>query len=1079
MTDPNLPGHPPPDTIAAFAEGRLKRAEMPELLAHLEGCEDCMTALEIAGETAEEEGTATGTGTEPRNTRWWLLAAAAVLVAVMAIPLAQNRLQFASRSAVARLAALAPPDARVIEPRLSVGFAWAPYRGPVRASAGGQDTRQMKLAGVAGELVDRANADTSSAAAQHDAGIALLAIEEPLQAIDRLRTAATLRQDARAWSDLAAAQYAAALRLERPALYAEALASADLALRRKAQLPEALFNRALILERMGLAQEARAAWQRYLEIDPSSPWAREAESRLSRLPEQSGDALFREDVPRLESAAARGDRQFVTGVVSRFPEQARAWGEAEYLGRWGEAVRANDGPEAERLLAIARVLGDVLTATSGESLLRDAVRAVDAAGAERLMLAEGHAIYRRGRIAYSRQQPTVAEPDLRRAATLFAANGSPMSLMARYYAANVRFDGSDAATARGELEVLIREAASHSSYHALGALARWQLAVCLMVDADWGAVLPLLGESAAAFRQLGERNNLGFVETLTAHALSSAGSPDAAWAARIRSFELLSRDGRGDRLVAGIHDAADAEVRNGCSDCARSLLRVEESLSRTAGNDVLLADALSREALLDATHNDMDLAMQKLAEATVVTRRIPDAKLRARRAADLALAEGAARWGTDPRTAEAALTRAVTAYREMGVPLFLPDAYLLRARARNVLGDAAGSADDVDHGIREVTRHPVAMAGSVTGTSVLRAGPALFEEAVRASLARGDFEAAFAYADASHARLAEPVQAAEVQQRLLGSGTAVLELFALPHEVVAFCITEREMSVARQSLWPGKLARLVEEQDEQVLYDLLIRPSERALDGAEALIVVPDEEMADLPFAALFDRVTSRYLVERFRVAVAISAASLRPAGPPAPRSLLGVTLPSLQSVAALPETSSEVNDVALMYGRSRALSGPSATFAAFLAAATDANTIHVAGHTERQPGIGDAALVFAGGDRVTWRSAASRALPHSVVVLAACETLRTPHAAQTRALSLGAGFIAGGVAEVVGTLAPIADVDARELFRSIHRQLAAGVGTAEAVHRAQLEAVARDRRGAWRSIALLTTRIDASRREL
>lgn len=1073
MTDPILPGHPPPDTIAAFAEGRLKRAEMPELLAHLDACEDCMTALEIASETHAEEAA------PPRNTRWWLLAAAAAIVAVLAIPLMRNRLPLGTRSAVSRLAELAPADARIVEPRLSGGFAYAPYRGPVRASADGPDTRQMKLAGVAGELVDRANDEASSAAAQHDAGIALLVIEQPLPAIDRLRIAATRANDAKTWSDLAAAQYAAALRLERASLYAEALASADRALTLDVRLAEGLFNRALILERMGLTQEARAAWQRYVEVDPSSPWASEARSRLSRLPVASSDALFRQEVPRIEAAAARGDRRLVSGVVARFPEHARAWGEAEYLGRWGEATLANDAPEADRLLAVARVLGDALAVSNGESLLRDAVRAVDDAGARRLPLAEAHATYRRGRIAYSRLQPSAAEPDLRRAATLFAANGSPISLMARYYTANIRFDRSDVATARTDLEMLIREAASHSGYAALGALVRWQLAVCLMVDADWGAVLPLLTDAATAFRRLGERNNLGFVETLTAHALSSAGDPDAAWAARIRSFQLLSSDGRGDRLVAGVHDAADAEVLNGCSDCARSLLLVEESLSRTAGNDVLLSDALIREALLDATRGETEAATQKLAEARVVTRRIPDAKLRARRGADLELAEGAAHLTSDPQRAEASLTRAVASYREMNLALYLPDAYLLRARARTRLGNAPAAAEDLDDGIRELARHSVALAGKATGMSVLRAGTALFEEAVRASLDRGDVAAAFAYADASHVRLAEPVQAAELQRRLQGSGTAVLELVALPDEVVAFCITEHGTSVARKPTAREQLAALVARRDEQALYDLLIRPLEQSLAGAAELIVVPDESFDGTSFAALFDRVTSQHLIERFRVAVALSAASLRVAGEPSPRSLLGVTLPSITSVAALPESSNEVDDVARLYPRSRTLSGAAATLAAFLAAAPDANTIHVAGHTERQPGIGDAALVFAGGDRVTWRGAASRALPHSVIVLAACETLRTPHSAQSRALSLGAGFIAGGVSEVVGTLAPIADVDARELFRSFHRQFAAGVGTAEAVRRAQLEAVARDRRGAWRSLALLTTRIDASRRTL
>ena len=73
---------------------------------------------------------------------------------------------------------------------------------------------------------------------------------------------------------------------------------------------------------------------------------------------------------------------------------------------------------------------------------------------------------------------------------------------------------------------------------------------------------------------------------------------------------------------------------------------------------------------------------------------------------------------------------------------------------------------------------------------------------------------------------------------------------------------------------------------------------------------------------------------------------------------------------------------------------------------------------------------------------------------LAACETLRRPDSSQTLALSLGGGFLAAGADDVIGTLAAIGDQDAHRIFYSIHRRLAAGVDAAEAVRRAQIEAL-------------------------
>jgi len=249
------------ELLAAFADGKLKRSEMPAVLEHLRDCPKCMSALEAANEVV-------GTR-EVRPFRWWWAAAvAAVIAAVLIVPLLRREV-----SPITRLVRYAPTDARLVEPRLSGGFAWAPYRGPERASTPTGDPQHWKLTGAAGEIVEEANR-SRSAGGEHAAGVALLMMERSADAIARLQAAADQSpRDASRWNDLAAAQYSAARTLERPSLYPRALAACDRALTIDATFPEALFNRALILERLGLGQEARAAWTRYLERDPSSRWA--------------------------------------------------------------------------------------------------------------------------------------------------------------------------------------------------------------------------------------------------------------------------------------------------------------------------------------------------------------------------------------------------------------------------------------------------------------------------------------------------------------------------------------------------------------------------------------------------------------------------------------------------------------------------------------------------------------------------------------------------------------------------------------------------------------------------------------
>ena len=204
----------------------------------------------------------------------------------------------------------------------------------------------------------------------------MVLIDKPEEAIARLE-AATSRapREAKAWSDLAAARYAAAALRGRTSLLPEALAAVERALAIEPRLPEARFNRALILGRLGLTQQARRAWQAYLEVDNSSPWATEARQRLATIPVTTGDAEFRRELPRLESAAVANDKRTVVELVQRHPQQSRANAEGDHLGRWGAAVRRGDAAEAVRLLAICRQIGDALAPLAGETLLRDVVRA--------------------------------------------------------------------------------------------------------------------------------------------------------------------------------------------------------------------------------------------------------------------------------------------------------------------------------------------------------------------------------------------------------------------------------------------------------------------------------------------------------------------------------------------------------------------------------------------------------------------------------------------------------------------------------------------------------------------------------
>lgn len=1009
--------HPDDETLALFVEGGLERAAVDGVLAHLGDCGECLRRIQGAN---EERQAASSAAPGPHRVAWRPLAiAAAIVVAFLGI-VTVVRQPRAPGSATERLVALAPRDARTVEPRLAGGFAWAPYRGPMRAS---EETKNYRLFGAAGELVEESKSDQSPAA-QHSAGTALVLIARPDEAVARLRAAAQKQPaDAALRNDLGAAEYAAALKLNQPSRFVDALAAFDEVLAADPRNAEASFNRALTLERLGLHIEARQAWQQYLRVDAVSPWAAEARERLQRLPATTGESRFRNDQPRLELAAASGDRAALDALVQRYAQAARTFAETEYLGRWA-ATRS------EESLAIARAIGGSLERLTGETLLRDAVAAIDRAGTERDALAEAHLAYRRGRIAYSRQAPAAAEPELRRAAELFVRGGSPMALVARYFRANTEFDQNEVTRARHELELLLGEAEARPGYKALAAQVRWELALCLMTDDDWSGALPLLVASRHGFDSLGETSSRGFLDGLQGDALTSLGRPDEAWAARTRSFDALSHDGWGDRLAISIGAAARAELRSGRLEAARSLAALEMNALRTTGNDFLLANALVRGALLDVRLGDAAAASAKADEASVAASRLLDAPMRARSLADVQFARGAVLLHHDARAAAAALDRALEGYVDAEAPVFLTETHLLRARAALQLGDRDRALRELERGIAAYERHPQ--------TSVLDAGREVYEEAIRLTLDRGDVAAAFVWCERARGVRADGLAA--IQRRLAGSGAMLVAPAVVAGERIAFVIREDEVIILRRVESSARLFR------------------ELPLQGVTQVIVIADPDSDGAAIAA-------SQLVDRVAVAFAPSASVLRRETLPLPRSIAAVAVASRD----LPSSREELAELVRLYPQSLEAHG---TFASV--AATRADVIHVSGHAE---GGNDATLVFRG-ERISPRRIAAATLGgQPLVLLAACETLRAARSPLRRTLSLGEGFLAAGARGVIGTVVPIADNDARAIFGRIHRHLVAGRSAADALRLAQIESMSADRtNGAWRAVVLLTRTIEAGK---
>jgi CHAT domain-containing protein len=232
--------------------------------------------------------------------------------------------------------------------------------------------------------------------------------------------------------------------------------------------------------------------------------------------------------------------------------------------------------------------------------------------------------------------------------------------------------------------------------------------------------------------------------------------------------------------------------------------------------------------------------------------------------------------------------------------------------------------------------------------------------------------------------------------------------------------------------------------------------------GTARLVVVPDADLYGLPFRALWDDSSGRYLDEELVLSLAPSVRlALDPPGPrppPAPpRPFAALSLgfgefaPQL-GLRSLPRAAAEATAVRAVYPGDRPACSAN-DWDNFRQCAPSCDVIHLATHAAAGPTPSTSWLAW---PRETvdlnqlWRELPD--LPaRPLVVLSSCESAAV--AAGGEGLGgLARPFLASGARAVVGTLWKIDDEDAADLFLALHRAYARRPGDAAQALRAARE---------------------------
>jgi CHAT domain-containing protein len=326
----------------------------------------------------------------------------------------------------------------------------------------------------------------------------------------------------------------------------------------------------------------------------------------------------------------------------------------------------------------------------------------------------------------------------------------------------------------------------------------------------------------------------------------------------------------------------------------------------------------------------------------------------------------------------------------------------------------------------------------------------------------------------------EPLAAESVQHRL-PDHTAALFFMALDDRLLVWTVSaarvtvvDRPVSVAALRGRVDRMRWLIRQSnsesshltvDLESLFVELIGPIWSELSDVRTLAIVADGPLHAVPFAALINPKTGRYLVQDFVVMSAPSLSALvrsrhetAESSSPALRALVIGNPAHRRAVdeaplPQLPFSADESAVVAATYPQSLLLTRQDATKRAVLENLSRFDIVHFAGHAvvnEQTPSLSRLLMATTGaiddGTLFVSELADIRMDSVKLVVLAACSTLSGAVANGEGIASIARPFLESGAAMVVGTLWDVQDRAAAELFQRFHRLVAKGTPPALAL---------------------------------
>jgi CHAT domain-containing protein len=424
-----------------------------------------------------------------------------------------------------------------------------------------------------------------------------------------------------------------------------------------------------------------------------------------------------------------------------------------------------------------------------------------------------------------------------------------------------------------------------------------------------------------------------------------------------------------------------------------------------------------------------------------------------------------------PDSARRLLDDVITYFTPLHYPGKLIPALVARASTAIARGDDASAESDLARAASLYDTARQELARAARRAALLAQAHSVFESLVLLRVHAGRPNAALAALEQGRLSFARSGRRGTA---LHARGTSFVDHALIGDTLLTWVIRDGDTTFTRAMVPRQRITQSVERlhaglelgaaesvlrPDLEQLYDWLVRPVSARLGAANgAVTIVADGELLDVPWAALRDATRDEYLVDRYatRIVPALRDGDSDGRAAPATEALFvadpAIDRRAFPALAPLPGAGAEVRDAASLYGHPAVLGGSGADSAHLAAALPAAELFHFAGHAVLDDAEPDRSFLAVGPRGLTAGAIAALDLHRlRLVVLSACETMRSPDRSSGGFAGLADAFLAAGARGVVGSLWRVDDDTTRSLMAQFHRSYRRSGDPAAALREAQL----------------------------